>query len=306
MKLLLIILLVFSGSVYGQNVSNRITDKHVRIPGTRVYVIPPKGFKLATNFIGLTDDKNSMIQIFDLNNGNFYSNARNFNQENFEMKGIKVFESKIFQMNQCPAKYLFLQGNEYMKAHEMIFGDSTFSVMLNGLYDTSNDEIGKEVKKCIFSAVYDKNIKIDELETAPFMLDGSNSKYKFAKQAGGMYIYSLNGVVKESYEDEPYLIITILPVSTEYTLKMVSEFSLGSLERLGFSPKETNLLYQGKINGYEAYEAVTSGDLKNEKRLMYHLVITHGDQIVFIQGSSHNDTENLTEFQEIARSIKFK
>src|SRR6185437_8399292 len=94
--------LLISFTACGQTTTNKInsdiqnskTSKHINIPGTRLYIIPPPGFIVSKTFLGLQKGENSMINIMDLIGGNFNTNTATFNKEEFEKKGAKVFDFK--------------------------------------------------------------------------------------------------------------------------------------------------------------------------------------------------------------------
>ena len=62
------------------------------------------------------------------------SNAASFKRETFEEKGIKVTDFKELKINGYEAKMAVLQGDANLLSVNVVFGDSTFSVMLTGTY----------------------------------------------------------------------------------------------------------------------------------------------------------------------------
>src|ERR1700710_705897 len=80
-------------------ISNTRTSQHINIPGTRLFIVPPPNFAVATNFVGLQKNDKAVINVYDLVGGDFYTNAATFNKAEFEKKGIKVFEYKEFSVN---------------------------------------------------------------------------------------------------------------------------------------------------------------------------------------------------------------
>jgi hypothetical protein len=75
-KLLCVLMTLFSLCAYAQ-------DGYLQIAGTRVFIKAPAGFEPISGFTGLRKGEMSMIQVFDLGGGNFYTNAASFSKEEF-------------------------------------------------------------------------------------------------------------------------------------------------------------------------------------------------------------------------------
>src|SRR5215831_4642741 len=163
------------------NIENAKTNKHINIPGTRLFIIPPPNFSTAKGFIGLQDGKNSILNVMDLVGGNYNTNAATFSKEEFEKKGAKVFDYKEIRVGGFPAKYISMQGDATTKEYALVFGDTTFSTMIIAAYPATDENTGKEIISSLNSICYDKSIKIDPLTTANFSIDDKDSKFKFFK-----------------------------------------------------------------------------------------------------------------------------
>src|SRR5574337_737724 len=187
--LLLLVALAFFGCEPAKNnptpnaIKNSKSEKHINIPGTRLFIIPPENFHTATNFTGLQKDASTAIQVYDLIGGNYYTNAATFNKESFEAKGAKVFEYKVLSVNGYPGKFIYMQGDNNTKECSLVFGDSTFSTMLMGLYPASDESTGEEIRQAFFSIVYDIKLKPDPWTGTFFTLDDSQTRFKFVRAA---------------------------------------------------------------------------------------------------------------------------
>jgi len=112
MNILLFLLLLSSITVCGQSsgekihahIDNTKTLAHIRIPGTRLYIIPPPHFTVATSIVGLKKGEQAAMQIFDLVGGNFYTNAATFSKFEFLSRGAKVSDYNN------PPLYLYIIG----------------------------------------------------------------------------------------------------------------------------------------------------------------------------------------------------
>lgn len=312
-KIILTLLTCIALSARGQtktekkDIDNVKPDKHINIPGSRLYLVPPAGFKISTSFLGLQKGDNSAIQIYDLVGGNYYTNAATFSKEAFEQKGAKVFEYKEFKVNGFPAKYIFMQGDQNAKAISIVFGDTTFSTMIMAIYPSIDDKTGEQIQSAIKTIYYDKNLKIDPFATAAFTLDESKSIFKFSKSASGIFMYSIGGGDKQSFNDEPFITVTTMPKDPTMNAKSISEMLVASLEKYGLTDKEFKNISTANVNGQLAYEVEVYGKMKGKSSLIYMLIITGQDKAIAIQGIVKSDFDsNLREIKNLAKTIKLK
>ncbi|WP_299680436.1 hypothetical protein [uncultured Dokdonia sp.] len=290
-----------------QDITSEKTEKHIHIPGTRLFIIPPSGFELSNSFVGLEKEESGAIQVYDLIGGDFYSNAKTFNKENFESKRVKIYEYNEFKLNEYPSKYALLQGDPNMKAINLVFGDTTFSAMIIALYAPFDSATEKELKEAIRSIYYDKTLKIDPLATAKFTLDDNASIFKYAKSASGLILYSIDGIDKQSYENEPMVMITTLPADPNLTLKNISELMQNGLKNNGMVIDELKNISTTELNGSPAYQVEVYGTIKGEKSILYQLIVSDKEKVVSFQAVLKSEFDkNLLEVKKLAQTLKLK
>jgi hypothetical protein len=207
MRLITSFLLAFSLVItYGQsasmtsvdNLETHKTEKHINIPGTRLFIVPPEDFSISDNFIGLIKENISAIQVMDLDGGNFYTNSANYTKQGFEKKGIKVLDFKELTINGYPCKYICMQGDTSAKVLGFVFGDTTFSVMVMATYPSKDEIVEKSLEIALQTIYYEKGLTIDPFISAYFKLDDSESIFKFFRSSANLFIYSIGG--KENKE----------------------------------------------------------------------------------------------------------
>jgi len=312
-KIILILITLIALSTYGQtktensDVHNVKTDKHINIPGTRLYIVPPEGFTIASTFVGLKKDDYSFFQVYDLVGGDYYTNAATFSKEKFEKKGAKVFDYKEFNMNGFPAKYIFMQGDPNAYAISLVFGDTTFSTMIMAVFPSTDDKTSEQVQNAIKTIFYDKNLKIDPFATASFTLDESKSIFKFSKASAGMFMYAIGGEDKKSFNDEPFVTVTEMPNDQAMTSKEISEMLVASLEKYGLTEKEFKNISTKDVNGYPAYEVEIYCNIQGKSSLLYQLIIAGKEKVIAIQGVVKSDFAiNLREIRKLAKTVELK
>jgi hypothetical protein len=277
----------------------------INIPGTRLFIPPPPGFHIASNFVGLQNGDN-VIQVYELVGGSYFTNGASFTKEEFEKKGVTVISYKEITVDGFPARFIYMENKPNTGSYAIVFGDSTFSVLLMGVFPATDVGMGAQIKQAILNLSYNKQFVADIWATAAFKLDDSKSKFKFAKAAGGAYIYSIGGAT-DIGDDGSMVIASMLPISGGETPKMAATTMLDGLRSNGFTDINIKHEKADKVNGYDAYEAQVYSKLKGANVLVYQLAIVKGDKAVVIQGVAKKDYESmLREFKLLAKTVKLK
>ncbi|MCO6163003.1 hypothetical protein [Flavobacterium sp. NRK F7] len=170
MKIKIILFLFLTACVFGSNQS--IEDGYINIKGTRLFILPPKGFKESKTIIGLEKDENTMIQVMDLIGGNYESNALTYTKSKFEEKGITVLNFEELKIDGYKAKMAHIKGQDGYESLQVVFGDNTFSAMVMCLFLTQDrNEILPEIKASLLKIKYDTNLKVDPFASSAFKVE---------------------------------------------------------------------------------------------------------------------------------------
>jgi hypothetical protein len=315
MKKILFSLLLFSLTACGQTSADKIkaniqtskTSKHINIPGTRLYIVPPQNFSVAKTFVGLQKGEKSLFNIYDLVGGNFYTNAATFSKAEFERQGARVFDYQEIKVNGYPAKYISMQGDPTTKGYALVFGDTTFSTMIMALYPVTDEATGKQIIAALNTIYYDKGKKISPFETAFFSLDDKNSRFKFFQYNANLYIYTIGGTDNTKDTDNPFVLVTQFPMDNTMTTKSIADMMIGKAQQYGLTNPEVKNISSGKINGYDTYEAEVYGQMQGKSSVIYQCVVAKGDKVLTIQGIAKSDMEtNVQDFKKLARTIQIK
>ncbi len=279
----------------------------VIIPGTRLSIIPPAGYKLSTNFKGLEKSKDIFIKIYDPYNANYIKYAQTFTRESLENGGSEVQEYKKTTVSGLPAKYAALQNNSGGKSYFLVFGDSSFSVMLVGACPANSNEDEQKIKTALMSVTYNKSMKSDPFAGAFFNLDDKNSSYRFAKCKNDFYIYSDNGIIGDKYSGES--IVSVLPFSSEYTVgdETIAKAILSSYQQYGITEAKTKKETQVQVGTLNAMEVEINAKVDNKKAVIYRLTLVDGKKALLILGIATSDFDkNMDSFRSLAHTAKFK
>lgn len=281
--------------------------KYMAIPGTKVQLAGPVGFKVAETFIGLQKDRNTGIQIYEYTDRPYSQLADDFTLEGLKAKGAEVYEFKELKTDGYNAKFACLPGDTGFMVSTLMFGDSSFSVMMVAAYPAHDVVLQKQVNQSLLSAKYNKAARLDPFALSYFKLNDTDSKYKYVKSTGdNMYIYAPNGEQKESYMAEPA--ITAMPIMMDSnTVETVGNALLEDMKKYGLNEAQVTYKSLKKINGFDAYEAIIYGEVAKEKHAVYHMVVAKGNRGFIVQGIAQRDYEiNMQEFEKLAHTVSTK
>ncbi|MDW3193903.1 MAG: hypothetical protein R8G66_16135 [Cytophagales bacterium] len=292
------ILLLMSTVVFAQ-------EPKVMVPGTRVSIPTPEGFTKSEQFSGYQKGETAMINVMDLNGGNYYSNAANFSRENFEAKGVEVLEYKELEIGNYPAKMIKVIAADDSHMINAVFGDSTFSVMIMGAYLPEDKSAEATIKQSILQAEYNKDFELDPFASAFFSIDESNTKLKFAHSGAGMFIYTVDG--KENNEkDQPMALVLPLPKDMFTTAQSMAEAMVTGLKQKGL----TDVAYVNEsdeaINGYDAYEIWATGSMGDAKTSILVHAIVKEENILIIQGIQTAGEFDPEVIRELSSNVTMK
>jgi hypothetical protein len=283
------------------------TDKHIHVAGSRLFIVPPPGFKPIGTMVGLQKESGAQIIIMDLVGGNFYTNAATTSGEAYEKAGAKVFDYKEITINGFPAKYIYMENAEKMRAYNLVFGDSSFSTMIMAMYPASDAQTGKEILQSLQTIWYDKSVTVDPFAIAHFRIDDSVSKFRFQQFNASMYLYTVDGKKLDTAVDNSMLIIAQIPRQENMTGENIAEMMLAKAQQYGFADPQVKDISKEPINGSETVEAETHGMLKDKKAVFYYCIITKGDKQLIITGVAKNNTEeDVAEFKKLTHTIIMK
>lgn len=278
--------------------------KQVNIPGTHVFISPPPGYVVASNFTGLHNGKN-VIQVVEARQA--FKAADDFNREDMERKGARIIDFRDTTFEGYPACFVLMQGNPKIRTEILVFGDSSFTLMAMGMFPPDDDSTEAAIRKSMFSISYNKKFKVDYLAAARFTLDDSRSRLKFSTYSGSLYLYT-NGGVPQQDPDSPLVMINVIPFdSTTMTATSVGKSMVTSLEATGFTGTEYAYESAEPMNGYKSYEAEVYGRQNGKRCLLYIFVSIKNATIVRFEGKATSHFEaNVMEFKALVRTMKHK
>jgi len=293
-------------TTFGQKIiENKQTEEHHNIKGTKISLIPPKGFTDGLNFLGLQQtESGSSIMILDIP-GPYSETSVGITKENLLSKGVEVRKIENLTINELPALFVTgiqnAYGNIYTKII-LVFGTDKETIMINGVYPENLKMIGDEIKKSMLTVIYEADKKLNPFDALDYTIDVSETKLKFGKSMSNALIFSVDGQVPTASSDKTNLIVTksFSQISTE-------DKKLFCINRLKQTPIEienieyTNEITIDGVSGYEIYakgKSKKSGEIEN-----IYQVILFSDKLYYILFGTTND-ETDKSIEQIKKAVK--
>lgn len=295
---------------YGQvTITNISTPEHIPVAGTKVSLIPPKGFEKAANFAGFQQTQSgSSIMVMSIP-GQFEKLSAGLTKEAFLTQGVEISEIETLKLNDMPAAFFTgtqnAHGNVYTK-FILCFGKDDESVMINGAFPQNLQEVGKGIKQAILGAYFDADRKVDPFEAIDYEISTTGSKLIFAKNVANSLIYTMDGKVPTESTDRTSYILT-----KSFSKMEIEDKKLYCLNRAKQLYPEIRIDSVGQlsVDGIAGYELLgTANNKKFDQEEKVYMAILFSDNLYYIMiGSSNNDmASNMQNFKSITKSFKRK
>lgn len=276
----------------------------IEIPNSRVS-FPVSNFKTEPNLIGLIKGEKAVIQVMEVMDDTYENQAKNMDPKSLEQRGGVIIDERDLTVANYTAKYLSAKSPDARKLTMLLFGDSTFCVMLsavnNSVYDTETD---KEIEYLLANVKFDRNKKIDPLFSAPFEIIGDSS-FKHAGFSVGLHYFTKTGEFTKGEKVSPFVVINSGPMGDESELGPLFEYTIQSLEQYGSKIETPIKVEKTTLNGYPAYQETFEMESDGVKDLFYLLVLYSNNVYVIFQGKAENKSD-LEEIKYFGNAIRFK
>jgi hypothetical protein len=135
-----------------------ISHNYVNIPGTHMAIMPPAGFTIKPNRLGLAKFDGGKvvveIQFADTKKVPF----KFFTKEDFEkINSYTILQVQRVMVDGYDGEYVETEGPVFGYKFATYFGDSTFFASLICLGTEKGDAQNEEIKKAMLNVRYDKN-----------------------------------------------------------------------------------------------------------------------------------------------------
>jgi hypothetical protein len=307
--LLIVLLMSAHQTMWSQkDIKSKNTINHIVVKGTKVRMIPPKGFTEGVKFNGFKNSSTEASLVVVYSPVSFKESIIGITKAELEKQGLKNVLFKDIKVNSMPGLYVTgrqsVYGIEFDKI-VLFFGNDKESVALSGFNDIRNVDEGKEILKSINSVYMDEKEAFDPFANLDYYF--SKPTLKFVKQVSTSVVYNVDGILPPKSID-----ITNLLASKSNTANEILDKSKFAKERLIQHPiiVDSTLTHnQLKINNLHAEEIVAVGKIKggNVSAQFYQLIIFEEKGYYIIIGTTNQDYEkNISAFRNMGHSFMLK
>lgn len=301
-----VVLVAYFCICISSGVSQVVSKENVK--GTKVSMIPPKGFTPALKFFGYENtDLASSIMVNEMP---FPFVDSNFTEEGFNKRGM-IFESKDEIVVDGRNTFLYtVSQNSYgieFKKYVLAFGDTVHTVLLTGAFPKSIEKVDSVIKASLLTVEYNKDLIVSSLSSFGYSIDIENWGYKFAFVASGTFAYTLDGKLPTESEGKEVFMVGNSISKVDFGDK--KQYSLERFKKLPYAAKwtikSTSEVFIDKLPGYEiiAYENVNGQDIK----IIYFVMLFDKESYYLMSATAATKIEdNLALFKEIAKTFERK
>ena len=280
-------------------ISNGKRTTHVNIPGTRVFLVPPKGFTASSKFNGIQKNNFTVIEVRDMRGLNFYTNTALFSEAELQKAGYRVLQFKELTVNGFAAKIALLKGYGATRNYTFVFGDSTFTASINGFFTAGDNEAAEQVRQGLISVYYDTAMKISRYPPPIFTLNDEKSIFKYAKSDDGQQFYTLKGKARHHDNTEPY-VVAVNVAAAGLPLDKVAD-------KLVLIPGNYNIgnIAEGMVNGFPSISRELLGEMDGREVIIYQHAVLIDETVVCMQGVADDPDfdKYLEEFKKLTSTV---
>ncbi|RFS26917.1 hypothetical protein DVR12_03785 [Chitinophaga silvatica] len=276
------------------------TSQHVQVPGSRLFIVPPPGFKF-TKSNTLKKDDGSEIMIADFPESKF-------NRDNRipDSPGETTFYEKLFVIGGYKARLSYGKAlKENKEKIVFVFGDDQNSILADCTFPVNNKKSRDEAIGAVLSIFLDKSMELDYAALNNYTINTDNSAFKLYGNNKLLFYYSING--EEIKDNNNYITIARLPAFPRMeemkavTKGFISKIEKGMrIEKIDDKPV--------KIHGQPAYEAIISAVANNVlSERLYLLVMGNTKSSIYYLGVFEaSDSTVFEECKALAQTLRLK
>jgi hypothetical protein len=294
--------------IFAITCSGQEKQASIAIPGTKFQMVAPAGFKLAQSFSGFSNDSlKASIMVSELPTG-INNIAAGFTKEKLQVSGLRLISRDSINVQNKPALFLEVSQKvgeiEYLKKI-LLFGDSTTTTIVNGIYPATAAHLGKPIQNALFSIEFNTNLDDDPMHAVNFTIDTIGSGLLLAKYQNGTLLFSKDGKIPTT---APTLIVG--SSFSAQTIADKKQFALDRLKQLpGGLTAQIQSLIPVKHGNLEGFEIVASAKIYSDKEdLLYQCLFfdQKGNYFMAVGLANTEMTKNLQIFRKMAESLQPK
>lgn len=312
MKTVFLILITFqSFLLLGQSVVNsNLTAEYQEVRGSKISIIPPKDFEVATAYMGFQQlESNSSIMVLAISSP-FSLTLKSLTTESLTRQGVSVEKTETITNK----KYSGILFSTFQNIAEvpyrkyiLVLGTEKETVIINGITPKEDVALDLALKKALSAAFYDVDKVLTPFDTVDFEISTDGTNLIFAKNNPNMLIYNLDGKLPTEALDKTKVVVVKTFTKAEISDK--KEFATNQIKMLPVQITSINSIFPIEIDGLSGYEIYAEGVNRNNgnKEMAYEVILFNDHSYYMIYGSAEtNFDRNLALFKKVAKTFKQK
>jgi hypothetical protein len=287
--------------------------KLVKVPDTKVSLVPPAGLRLTERFPGFSDEETgSSIMITQMPTP--YSEITNWiTKEEFAKRGMSLLSRREVSLNGRSGILLHVR----QEAHSVAFlkwivaaGNEKESVLVTATFpEEMKAQLSSAMEQSALSVHWDAEAKIDPLAGLNFSFN-DDPLLKFAERISRTVILTKDGVLPgKATNDSLFIIGSSLPHPIISDLGKFAEERLMQIEQVsGIAIKKQSDVTIDGLSGKEIVAEAQWKDLPDAPVVVYQVLLLDGEYHFIMQGFAPRKEQEkyLAVFTRIAKSFRKK
>jgi len=273
-----------------------------RIKGTKLFVSAPDSYKQMEGLTRLKRDDSTFLEEIYIPFTNFSKYKSKLTKEALEPQIGTIDIDKPVKYNGYDAIYFSGFSKEEGETRVvLVFGDSTFALMMVGGCRTADKAAIRELNKMLSTFYYDESLKFNPLETTNIKFDESITGFKYATTMNNMFVYSPTG------RSDNILSNFMLSSHIEPSFSKAKELLDGIISNYSENGVQVSNVKKREIviHGNNAYESTMETiHAGNKNGILYDVIIYKGTKAVLFQGEDDEQGKWLNKFKATVQSIK--
>lgn len=307
-------LIMFSQSINSKAVerTNNISASYVDVTGTKLKMIPPRGFTNSTKYTGFMHElAGSSIVITEIP-GDVNKNMIGFDKKYLIKSGVVVDKQTFYRINGFDALLIEGQQVAYGKTYYrvmLLIGDIYRSYLISAsMISTSSLKHVEEVKESVLSVIYEPQKASDITDRFDFSVNVAGTGLQKANMMLSSLTYTDDGNMPSKTQEKTSMTIrkaTLTKAITEDEKKLLCRklFDVYPLDWNTDAKRDPKPFKAGKLSGYEIYSIGKNKELYKTE-LIYQVIVFNGLDYYVITGLTYGKfEENIAMFKKVAATL---
>jgi hypothetical protein len=285
------------------SISNVKSDKHIKVRGTNILVVPPDNFSPGNSFQGFFDFSTTTTLKFFHDREPVQENIKKYDEVIISPEDL--ISRQPMNVNGYEGVYITARDGESYKKHFLFFGDDDVTVSVIGQHPPSDTVMEKLITTAMFSVVLQNEEIPDPRDDAEFKIDTNEDRLTFDRLLNGMLLYK--GAGQTSSSDRTLVVARRMGLTNVADRQRVMEQYLkNELYHQHIQIKRTSPVDIDDMPGYEIIaEGTPEGSSKNELMYLVMLFDQDGDYVIY-GTATEQSKDNEALFQEAAQTFRRK